>query len=300
MAEIIEIPQEEKKSPVDVLNQLLIPDNAEESTEFFATLISLPDEEFIKVAPVLADSYNRSLNDTNSLMIISQAMNLSGAKLEDMQEMIEELNKQIDGFDEEELSKPKKDFLKSMANSLFTAFSSVEGIAKRFVKIPIELCHEDAHIPQYAHPTDAGADIYAIEDVNIAPGETKIVPLGFKLSLPQGYAVLIHPRSGLSSKTKMRIANSIGLCDSDYKDEYGVILENIEPRIKDLDVEFDEETQEYKIKSILYGSTVHITKGERIGQLRLVEVPKMMFYEVDDIKLMGEDRGGGFGSTDQN
>ena len=307
MAEIIEIPQNNpdsilNRSPEEVLAQLLniSDENTEEMSVLFTQILAIPDEEFKSIAPVLSDTYNRSLKDSNNLIMIAQAMNMNGTKLEDIHEMIETLSEEIDKFDESQLSAVKKDFFKNLANGMYNALTSVEGIAKRYLKVPIELCRPEAKIPQYAHLTDAGADIYAVEDTNIQPGETKIVPLGFKLAPPPGYAVLIHPRSGLSAKTKMRVANSIGLCDSDYKDEYGIILENIEPRIKDLDLEFNEETGTYTVKSVLYGETVHITQGERIGQLRLVEVPKMSFYEVDDINIVGEDRGGGFGSTGQN
>lgn len=305
MAEIIEIPQqnneEAESNVVDIMNQLFNMTNSEEDvTQMFTMLLALPDDEFKTISPVILDSYRNSINNPNDLMVIAQAMNLNGAKLEDMSVMIDSIMEQIDTMPDDQMSQPKKDFFKAIANSLYNALASIEGIGKRIIKVPIQLCREGAKIPQYAHLTDAGADVYAAEDVDIAPGETKVVPLGFKMALPAGYAVLIHPRSGLSLKSKMRVANSIGLCDSDYKDEYGIILENIEPRIKDMDVEFDEETNEYHVKSILYGSTIHITQGERIGQLRLVEVPHMAFYEIDDISVIGSDRGGGFGSTGEN
>ncbi len=108
--------------------------------------------------------------------------------------------------------------------------------------------------------------------------------------------MLIHPRSGLSARTKMRIANSIGLCDAGYRNEYGLIVENIEPEIKHIDYDFNDDGT-INVKSIEHGSTLHITKGERIAQLRLVEVPKASFVRVDSVKDIGEDRGGGFGST---
>ena len=304
MAEIIEIPQnntEGTETVIDVMGKLFgTTDNEEDITQLFANLIALPDNEFKTLSPVILDTYRNSINNPNDLMILAQAMNINGAKLEDMEVMIQDIMDQINQIPESQMSAAKKDFFKEMTNSLYNALSSIEGISRRVIKVPIELCRPEAKIPQYAHLTDAGADVYAAEDIDIQPGETKIVPLGIKLALPSGYAVLIHPRSGLSVKTKMRVANSIGLCDSDYRDEYGIIMENIEPRIKDLDLEFNEETNTYTVKSVLYGETIHITQGERIGQLRLVEVPHMAFYEVDDISVIGNDRGGGFGSTGEN
>lgn len=301
MAELIEIPQKnnESESVLDVMSKLFgtTSNDEEDITKLFTTLIALPEEEFKTISPIVLDTYRNSISNPNDLMIIAQAMNMNGAKLEDMEVMINEILDQIENIPDSQMSAAKKDFFKDMVNSLYNALSSVESISRRIIRVPIELCREGAKIPQYAHLTDAGADVYAAEDVDIAPGETKVVPLGFKMALPSGYAVLIHPRSGLSLRSKMRVANSIGLCDSDYRDEYGIILENIEPKIKDITTEFDEETQTYKINSIVYGSTIHITQGERIGQLRLVEVPHMAFYEIDDISVIGNDRGGGFGST---
>lgn len=82
----------------------------------------------------------------------------------------------------------------------------------------------------------------------------------------------------------------------DFRNEIGVIIENNDPPIKDITYEFDENGRPV-ITSILHGSDLYITKGERIAQLRLVEVPAMHFYEVSDIAAIGEDRLGGFGSS---
>ena len=92
-----------------------------------------------------------------------------------------------------------------------------KGVTKRIVEIPIELTSDGAKIPTYANIGDGAVDLYAPMDFTIGPGETKIIPVDIKVALPYGYAFLIHPRSGLSSKTKLRIANSIGLIDSQYK-----------------------------------------------------------------------------------
>lgn len=90
------------------------------------------------------------------------------------------------------------------------ALNETQGIAKRVIPLPVELCHENAQMPQYAHVTDAGMDIYAIEDVTIAPGETKLVRTGIKLAIPTGYEIQVRPKSGRAQKTKMRVANSPG------------------------------------------------------------------------------------------
>ena len=194
----------------------------------------------------------------------------------------------------EELSDLKKDFiartLRSMADYVKGAIVGIE-----IIPIPCELS-EGTNLPVYAKLGDAGLDIYAKEEYTIAPGETKIIPTGIKVAIPDGYAILIQPRSGQSAKTKLRIANTPGLIDSGYRDEIGVIIENIEPPFKDIDYEFDEKG-EIHIKSILHGQAYTIGKGDRFAQMRLVKVPQAHFIEVDSVENIGVNRGGGFGSS---
>ena len=73
-------------------------------------------------------------------------------------------------------------------------------------------------------------------------------------------------------------------------------MENIEPPFKDIDYEFDA-TGNIHIKSILHGQSYTITEGQRFAQMRLVQVPKAEFVPVESVGEIGEDRGGGFGST---
>ena len=164
------------------------------------------------------------------------------------------------------------------------------------VQIPIELCHEDAKIPQYAHISDSGLDVYALEDITIHPGETVLVPTGIKVALPPGYELQVRPKSGRALKTKLRVANTPGTIDQGYRDEIKVIVENIESPIKDIEYDFNDDGN-IIIKSVLHGSDFMIGKGEKFAQLVLMEVPKAAFYRVDNVQEIGEDRGGGFGST---
>jgi dUTP pyrophosphatase len=139
-------------------------------------------------------------------------------------------------------------------------------------------------------------DIISPAEYTIAPGETVIIPTGIKCAIPEGYALLIQPRSGQSAKTKLRVANTPGLIDAGYRDEIGVIIENIEPPFKDIDYEFDN-NGEIHIKSILHGQAYTIAEGQRFAQMRLVQVPTASFVQVDSVANLGEDRGGGFGHT---
>ena len=187
-------------------------------------------------------------------------------------------------------------FMQRLIGLITNAITETEGIAKRMISVPIQLIHEDAKIPQYARTGDAGMDVYAIEDITIGPGETKIVPTGLKCAVPLGYELQVRPRSGLSAKTPLRVANAPGTIDSGYRGEIGVIVTNMNPAIKD--IKFDPETG--RVSDFVYGEDYTITKGMRFAQLVLSEVPTCVFYEVDSVDEIGEDRKSGFGETGNN
>lgn len=198
-------------------------------------------------------------------------------------------------IDKSDYSEPKKDFLLRFIGIILNNFMEGAGAFNRIVQIPIEL-EKGIKVPTYATDGSAGMDIYSPIEVTLAPGESKIIPTGIKTALPKGYALLIQPRSGMSVKTKLRVANTPGLIDSDYRDTIGVIVENIEPPIKDITYDFDNEGKPI-ITSILHGESFTIHEGERFAQMRLVEAPTAAFYPVDSVKEIGDDRKGGFGHT---
>ena len=264
--------------------------------EELAEILALPEDKFAILEPIFIDELQKSFNNISDKLVLVETLHASGIKVEDLQESYLKINEEIDGQLGASLSRPKRDFLKKMLGITYNAIADTEGIAKKVIQIPIELCHKDAKIPTYANIGDAGMDVYALEDITIHPGETKIIPTGLKMAIPYGYAILIHPRSGLSAKSKMRVSNSIGLIDSGYRNEIGVIIDNIEPAIKDINYEFNECGRPV-ITSILHGSDMHISKGERFAQLRLVEIPKVSFYTVESVAGIGGDRGGGYGSS---
>lgn len=265
--------------------------------EGMAALLSMPDEEFAIIAPPILMEMEKSLNNINDKLILTQALNAGGMKAEDLMASFIDISKQID----EKLTsipRPKREFVKKVLGALCNAIADTEGIAKKIIQIPIELCHENAKIPTYAHPTDAGADIYAIEDFTLAPGESKIIPTGLKVAIPLGYELQVRARSGISAKTKLILANGIGTIDTSYRGEIGVILENIEPKIKDIAYTFDG-TGKPIILGIVHGQSYSFSKGDRIAQLVLNEIPKAVFYQVENVEEIGENRNGGFGSTDK-
>ena len=266
--------------------------------EELGAMLALPDEHFTLIAPIFLDEMQKSMNNIDDKLLLVQAMNLNGTKLEELQEAYMRLIDNIDVQFAEVLSAPKRDFLKQMLGITYNCIAEAEGVAKRVINVPIEL-GEDAKMPNYAHLGDGAVDLYSPADYTINPGETMIIPCNIKVALPYGYAFLIHPRSGTSAKTKLRVANSIGLVDSQYKGNIGVIVENIEPRIKDISYEFDDNGRPV-ITSIEHGKPYYIGKGERFAQMRLVEVPTVNFYQVESVAEIGDDRGGGFGSSGKN
>ena len=144
-----------------------------------------------------------------------------------------------------------------------------------------------ATMPFYAHPGDAGMDLRANIDIDIAPGETKIIPTGFKTAIPAGYMVDIRPRSGLNAKTPLRVA--YGTIDEGYRGEYGVIMTNYSP--------LNTKDQVYTIDDKGEFGTFHIRKGDRIAQIVMLKYCTMNLQQIENIDEIGGDRGGGFGSS---
>ena len=287
------ITQEEIKELEQILEDLLKEDKDNVLSDLLS-LLSIDDKNFDLLAPAVLESYKQSLNNPNDKIALVQALNATGNKAEDLVEIFVPLIEEIDKT--ENLPQTKKDFLKEVMAATINSIQETEGIAKRFIQIPIELCHPDAKMPQYAHTSDSGLDLFAIEDVTIHPGETKLIPTGIKVALPPGYELQVRPKSGRALKTKLRVANTPGTIDAGYRDEIGVIVENVEPPIRDIDYSFDDKGH-IQINSILHGSDFFITKGEKFAQLVLSEVPKATFFRIDSVKEIGENRGGGFGST---
>jgi dUTP pyrophosphatase len=128
-------------------------------------------------------------------------------------------------------------------------------------------------LPSRAHPGDAGADLFAAADVDLAPGQRAVVPTGVAIALPDGYAAFVHPRSGLAAKYGVTIVNAPGTVDAGYRGEIRVTLLNTDAAIP-----------------------VRFHRGDRIAQLVIQRVERAEFHEVD--VLPGSARGdGGFGST---
>ena len=135
---------------------------------------------------------------------------------------------------------------------------------------------EGLDLPAYETLGAAGMDVRAAipqgETLTLAPGQRDMVPTGLSVAIPQGYEIQMRPRSGLAAKHGITCLNSPGTIDSDYRGELKVILINhgTEPFI--------------------------IERGERIGQMVLAPVTRIVWQAVDNLDetVRGS---GGFGST---
>lgn len=263
--------------------------------EEFAVLFTLNEHDFnILKGPIIAE-LEKSLNNPSDKYLLLKSLEQNNV---DINELIELYNTLLVEIDEQlkDISQDKRDFLKQVIGIVVNAVNEANGTANEKIYIPIELCSPEAKIPAYANVGDAGLDIYALEDVTIKPGETKLIKTGLKVAIPKGYELQVRPKSGRALKTKLRVANTPGTIDSGYRDEIGIIIENIDSPIKDMEYDYDDYGN-IIIKSIVYGENYYITKGEKFAQLVLNKVPTAVFYSVDNIGEFEGDRGGGFGSS---
>ncbi len=131
---------------------------------------------------------------------------------------------------------------------------------------------KDIPLPSYATPGSSGLDLYAAEDVEIPPGEFKLVGTGIAVEIPPGFEGEVRPRSGLAAKYGVTLLNTPGTIDSDYRGEVKVVLIN-------------------------HGREIfHVRKGMRIAQLVIKKVERVEVCEVEELGETGRGEGG-FGST---
>lgn len=144
--------------------------------------------------------------------------------------------------------------------------------------VKVKKLRPEAILPSYGSPSAAGADLYALpetEAVTFSPGETRLIPTGIAMEIPEGFAGFIYARSGIASKRGLAPANKVGVVDSDYRGEIMVALHNHS------------------------GSMQEIKKGERIAQMVIAPYLTACFEEAET--LDETERGeGGFGSTGTN
>ena len=157
------------------------------------------------------------------------------------------------------------------------ADSGTESVEEHMtiVDMKIKRVQEDAVLPTYGTEESGALDFYAAEDVTVWDERTYRVGLGVAVEVPKGFVLQLVPRSSIGMETPLRMPNSMGVIDSDYRGEVAAIYVNDETK-----------------GMIPY----QINKGDRIAQGYLVATPKINLVEVEE--LSDTDRGDkGFGST---
>jgi dUTP pyrophosphatase len=141
---------------------------------------------------------------------------------------------------------------------------------KHFMNIQVKKLHPEAKVPSFAHPGDAGMDLYSVAELILKAGERISVPTGIAMALPEGYVALVWDKSGVSHKFGVKVLG--GVIDSGYRGEYLVGLVNL-----------SQESFEIKV-------------GQKIAQLL---IQKVEHPEVEEVTELDEtSRGDGrFGST---
>jgi len=141
------------------------------------------------------------------------------------------------------------------------------------VTVSIKRLDPELPLPVYAHPGDAGVDLYATEDRIIQPFERALIGTGIAVAIPEGHAGFVQPRSGLALDHGLSFVNTPGLIDSRYRGEIKVIAINLDP-----------------------SNPIQLSRGDRIAQLVIQRVEHVMLVESDglDITERGER---GFGSS---
>jgi dUTP pyrophosphatase len=141
------------------------------------------------------------------------------------------------------------------------------------IDLPVARLRDDAILPTQAYEGDAGLDLVACERLELAPGERGVVGTGVAVAVPNGWAGLVVPRSGLAAKHGLTLVNSPGLIDAGYRGELKVIMLNTDQK-----------------------EPFVVEPGMRIAQLVLVEAAAVRLLEVDE--LSESQRGtGGLGSS---
>lgn len=140
------------------------------------------------------------------------------------------------------------------------------------MKLKVKKLTDKATLPRYAHPGDAGLDLFAVEEQVLNPGESGLVKTGISIELPQGTEAQVRPRSGLALKHSVTVLNTPGTIDEGYRGEVGVIMIN-------------------------HGKApFRIEHGMKIAQMLVKPVYTVEIEEASE--LSGTSRGsGGFGST---
>ena len=240
----------------------------------FNTIQNLPDESVELILPQIEDEFKKLVEEQDLVNKTKTEFLQEGYTLAD----IKALKQSYDDIAEDYFkivkpTSPKGRYISALVGVYKGILDKIaqEGFS-RTVNIKVLKETEDAVLPTYAHFGDAGADLYANEEVDIQPNEVKIVQTGIKVEIPDGYEMQVRPRSGMSTKTP--ILGILGTVDSGYRGPLGVML--------------------YNHGDIPY----RVQKGDRIAQAVIAPTYHGNFLISDSLSET-ERNENGFGSTGQ-
>ena len=140
------------------------------------------------------------------------------------------------------------------------------------MNIKVKKLSENASLPRYIHKGDAGMDLASAQDVNLLPGQTRVVMTDLAFELPEGMELQVRSRSGMAAKHNVFVLNAPGTVDSGFRGNVGVILTNLGSRIFEIKI------------------------GDRVAQAVFSKYEHVRVYEYEEIS--NSERGtGGFGSS---
>jgi dUTP pyrophosphatase len=247
----------------------------EEIKQVFKTIQDLPDESVELILPQIEDEFKKMVDEQDLINKTKAEFLEQGYTVADIKTIKDSYDSIAnDYFKLVSPISPKGRYISALVGVYKGILDKIlkEGFS-RVVNVKVVKETEDAQLPTYAHFGDAGADLYASEEIDIQPNEVKIIPTGLKVEIPDGYEIQVRPRSGMSVKTP--ILGILGTVDSGYRGPLGVML--------------------YNHGEIPY----RVQKGDRIAQAVITPTYHGNFLIVDS--LSETERGdGGFGSSGMN
>lgn len=253
----------ELQTLIDSIKELTDIDDKDLTDEMVKTILDGVEQQFS--SELVQQSINQIVNNMEDQGLNkSEAQAAIKALSDTMKEMI---------YSEVSYTGNKKLLVDTIMNKMFGIFdAAAEKYHSYAIELPIQL-EEGTQVPTYAHDSDAAADMYAMEDVEV-PAHSNGVPVktGVHIQLPEGWVAFVLPRSSIGAKTPLRLSNSAGVIDSGYRGEVRALYDNIS----------DEPYQ--------------IHKGDRIAQMLVMPSYRFKAKVVDSLE--DSDRGeAGFGST---
>lgn len=246
--------------------------------EMITALMEIPEEN---LTDSMIESVKGMIEGSVTHSIKMQAVNAMLDSFEDQQYTRKEAEEAVknvigafnDFIDSLNPSEKRKQVLQSLFGVIYNVLNEAYEKYHNFnIVLPMTL-EEGAHEPTYAHDTDACADLYAREATVIkSHSYGNKISTGVKIQLPEGWMAMIFPRSSTGAKTPLRLSNSVGIIDSGYRGDLGVLFDNTSEN-------------DYEINA-----------GDRIAQLMVMPTYKFKAKVVNELETT--DRGeGGFGSS---